>query len=124
MSALARPRTWAPMDVPKCPGLGSRFSIASSPIGWEIGSAKVLPLVYGGLLGDRAKEMQPLRPEPVSVSLKSVVTRGSEYVLIDRATVTAVPSLKSVRPGRVWRKAEAGELLDECFLGLDAWKLA
>ena len=113
-------RSWSPYAAPAAPH-GSRFFQPVSPAGWASGEDRVFAGVLMGLLSDRQAEASAFAPKPVVVALKMVARVGDGYELADRGELAVRPSLENRRPGKRWRRAGGGELLDSFFVGGEAF---
>jgi hypothetical protein len=113
-------------EVPQAPGDGSRFYLAQTPAGWSTDPGEAVGAAFQEFVSARRQAMNPLHPTPITVALKLAVKVGGEWVLEERGTVTAVPSLASERPGKLGQtKLKGGALLDAFGLGKpEAWEKA
>src|SRR5262249_23654465 len=106
----------------------SRFLMPVSVEGWPLPSAADgVTHAYDRLLADRRAAAAPAAPPEKVVKLKYAGKTANGYVLLPRGEVAAGPLFESVKPTRFakLKGKQAGELLDEFFLGLDpAWTSA
>lgn len=110
-----------PTAVPASSESHSRFSVDRTPGGISVAStAEAVAAAYEQLLAERIADTPEAQPERKTVELQVVVKTGEDYEVVDRGSVTAVPTRAVSRSGRFKRqKAEAGALIDLCFLGED-----
>jgi hypothetical protein len=110
-------------DVFSVPPVGdsvsSRFAVATSPGGWGTSPSTNVAAVASQLIARLVAEAPPALPPSKTVSLKRVrPTNNGTFELIDRGTVTGVPTLASRVPGKFSRlTSSAGALIDELLLG-------
>jgi hypothetical protein len=115
--------SWDPYRVP-APPWGSRFVQSISPAGWRGPSETIFVGVLARLAADRIAEAVPYSPRRLEVVLRQVSLVGGSYVLEERGVIARVPAFESRRPGRVWKRLDAGVLLDSFLLGGEAWEKA
>lgn len=121
-------RTFNPYDVPATGSADvSRFPVGVSPAGHTGPPDQVYANLLSNLVADRQNEQPQIIPETVVVELFKVVRsdKTGEYALVQRPGVRAVPTRANTRPGRFGTvKAQGIELLNDAFLGGEAWEKA
>jgi len=111
-------------DVPQADGEASRFFLSSNPAGWGSNPGATFSEAVQSLAGAIKASMDPLAPQAVTVALSHVVLDGQGYHVEARGQISRVPTKVSERPGKVWQKMKAGQLLDSFLLRGSAFEKA
>lgn len=125
---MSAAETYNLLDVPESPDDGTRFALAKSRGGHNVGSpGDVAVGSFGSLF---AEVLEPaavaLTVPPVTLSLRGWVVdaNGVEHE-VPRGSISGSPTLASRRPGKMGKcKLTGPKLLDSFFLGQEAFEWA